>query len=104
RIMGQAKVMSHFMSDGRGESYRAGVLECEFVKILKTDSYVTNWALSCFTLFRRSVWRHIRKLSRVASEFKSTSILFLFVQISKPTSMMRIFRARYTYRKRKKHS
>lgn len=36
-------------------------------------TYVTNWALSCFVLCRRSLWRHSRNLSKVVSGLLSTS-------------------------------
>uniref|UniRef100_A0A3Q2C9T4 Uncharacterized protein n=1 Tax=Cyprinodon variegatus TaxID=28743 RepID=A0A3Q2C9T4_CYPVA len=54
-----------------------------FALIPISDPHVTSWALSCFALGKRSAWRHTRKLSRVSS-------------ISKPTSMMRMFTERYS--------
>lgn len=68
----------------------------------KTDPHVTNWALSCFALFRRSAWRHTRKLSRALSELLSTSILSLYDQISKPTSMTRMFIDLYSCKQRRR--
>lgn len=61
-------------------------------------AHVTNWAVSCLVLFRRSVRRHSRKLSRVVSGSMSMSMRSLYVHISRPTSRTRILRGRYNCR------
>lgn len=40
----------------------------------RSITHVTNWAVSCFVLRRRSTWRHSRKLSSAFSELMLTSM------------------------------
>lgn len=48
-------------------------LDYQFRICSQPVTYVTNWALSCFVLCRRTFWRHSRNLSKVVSELLSTS-------------------------------
>lgn len=68
----------------------------------KGNSYRTNCALSCLRRKTRSCSRHWTKLERTSPAPPSMLILFVFVQISKPTKTTRIFSILYICKSKKK--